>query len=262
MVPKSQLRTLVRDGTFSAIAEEGVFSPVSSYVPRFVHPTKTGVRALDARVKTDDAPNFNNLAYLVVSNKFLQEDLRYIRTEPGAYAMNVALSAELWFAPADQYPPSGLYGHSYAHIATYAKIYDAGILWQVHGTSDAGYLATAGRAPSASVLSYSTMAEYAFGLLLAPFVILRRRRDRFVAGMLSVLWLTVAYSFVTTSLISLGENMRFQFELGSLPLVLAAGALAALLRAVPEPLRSAQQSGGSLGRVLPVEDRLGHRATA
>ena len=48
-----------------------------------------------------------------------------------------------------------------------------------------------------------------------------RRRSR-LFFFLGVLWVTITQSFVVTSTASIGENLRFGFELGALPLILAA----------------------------------------
>jgi hypothetical protein len=245
--PKAQLNKLVHEGHLSPIATEIPFAPVGVYDPLFVQTGTTGVRTLDSRLKSDGATNYNNLAYVAVSNLYLRADLAYIRMNPGAYARNVALGAEMWFVPADQFQlPSDNYAGDGARISGYETFYDAAILWQAHSGVYAGLLAaTTGAAPSAGAYSYSTVVEYLLALLVAPFVIFRRRRSRSFAGTLVVLWLTVTYSFLATSLTSLGENMRFQFELGSLPLVLAVAVLASLLRSVQTTRRSNGQEKSS-----------------
>ena len=252
--PKAQLKKLVHEGRLSPIATEIPFAPVGVYDPLFVQTGNTGVRTLDSRLKSDGATNYNNLAYVAVSSQYLRADLAYIRTDPGAYVRNVALGAEVWLVPADQYPlPADNYAGDDARISGYEDFYDAAILWQAHSYSlNAAFLtATTGAAPSVGAYSYSTVVEYLLALLVAPFVIFRRRRSRSFAGTLVVLWLTVTYSFLATSLTSLGENMRFQFELGSLPLVLAVAVLASLLRSVQTTRRSNGQEKSSSEREGP-----------
>jgi hypothetical protein len=238
--PQVQLKQLVLEGHLSPIATKIPFEPVGVYDPQFVHTGTTGIRTLDSRLKSDGATNYNNLAYVAVSNLYLQADLAYIRMYPGAYARNVALSAAVWFIPADQFQlPSNFYAGDGARISGYETLYDAAILWQAHSGVKAEFrAATTGAAPSTGEYSYSTVIEYVLALLVAPFVIIRRRRSRYFAGTLVVLWLTVTYSFLATSLTSLGENMRFQFELGGLPLVLAVAVLASLVRSVQTTRRS------------------------
>lgn len=240
LAPEAQLQKLVHEGRLSSIATTVAFGPVGWYDPQFVRTGGTGVRALDSRLKSDAGTNYNNLAYVAISSQYLRADLAYIRTDPGAYARTVALGAEVWFVPADQFPlPSDNYAGDDARISGYASVFDAAILWQAHSSVYAGFqAATRGVAPSVGAYSYSTVVEYVLALLVAPFVIFRRRHSRAFAGTLAVLWLTAVYSFVVTSLTSLDENMRFQFELGSLPLVLAVAVLTSLLRSVQRTRRS------------------------
>ena len=232
LAPRSQLTALLHAGRISPIVSEGTFAAVSRYDPRFVRVSSSGARALHARFKADGATNFNNLVYVAVSNQFLHDDVAYITSHPVEYVRNASLGARVWFVPPDQYPmASGTNAENLADIAGYMKAFDVAIFWQDHQDPRVGYrAATTGVAPRAGVLSYSTIAVYLMAALSAPFAVYRRRKNRAFAGTMTVMLLTVAYSYVSTSLISLGENMRFQFELGSLPVAVAAGALTALLR--------------------------------
>ena len=47
---------------------------------------------------------------------------------------------------------------------------------------------------------------------------------------MAVLWFTLTYAFVVTSLLELGENERFAFELGPVPLVTATVVVTAVVR--------------------------------
>ena len=160
--PEAQLQKLVHEGRLSSIATKVAFGPVGVYDPQFVQTGATGVRTLDSRLKSDGGVNYNNLAYVAVSSQYLRADLAYIRTNPGAYARNVALGAEVWFVPADQFPlPSDNYAGDDARISGYENFYDAAILWQAHSSVYAGFqAATRGAAPSVGAYSYSTVVEY------------------------------------------------------------------------------------------------------
>jgi hypothetical protein len=218
-----QLHELVRRHQVSELALVGPWQWTWAYTPKFVPPAHTGVAALDDRFgNSTRGPNYNNIVYVGVSSQLLADDLRYIRLEPLAYLRNVGIGAGAWLTPTDQYP--FLY-RNWSKIHPLVVAYDTGFGWQVRQTPWAGVAlnAVAGRAPPAAQLSYTTVLTYVVALLGTPlFLLVRRRRlDRTQVGLLLFLWGTVTYAYLTTSFIDLGENNRFRFELGPLPLVLA-----------------------------------------
>jgi hypothetical protein len=226
-----QIADMVRRGQITPIAGVHAFSPVATYVPRFAQVHRTGVSALDEPTTRRGQVNYNNLIYVSVSTQYLHDDLAYIRAEPGAYARHVAEAARAWFVPADTSP---FVNNNEAHIAPYSRVFDRAVLWQP--TSPPWYAVlhwVQGAGPSTAQLSYLTLVAFALAVAGIPVVIWRRRDDPALSGTLAFLWLTVVYGFLTTSLIDLGENPRFGFELGPLPLVAAvavAASLAPMLR--------------------------------
>jgi len=223
-----RVRKLVQEGRLSAIAEVPAFSPLDSYVPRFVSAKHAGVPALDEQKVSLGVPNFNNLAYVAVSHEYLHADISYIVADPNAYLDTLPLTAKVWALPADQY--FTLEGN-YGEIAGYARVFDSGVLLQPQfAGGNAGKSALlAGRNPPFGELSWTVVLITAAALLLAPFDIANRFRRRLPWAGSAVLWLTVGYGFAVTSLTELGENMRFQFQLGTLPLVVAVVAVSALV---------------------------------
>jgi hypothetical protein len=178
----------------------------------------TGTPALDQRRKQDGQINYNNSAYIAVSKLYLQDDIAFIRADPGQYSATVGKAATLWFVPPGQY--FGVSGNEH-HVAAWSDVFDSVILWQPSSDDFAAYAALLAHAgPDASQVPYASIAVYGIAVLGAPFVIWRRRQtDRALSATLSFLWLTVVYSFLATSLIEFSENNRFRFELGPLPLV-------------------------------------------
>ena len=83
-------------------------------------------------------------------------------------------------------------------------------------------------------MSLSAVAIYALVLLVSPFVAWRRRRRSSYAAALAFIWISSAYVFVVANVSDLGENMRFRYDLGPLPLVAAAAAWVAS-RGLPTP---------------------------
>jgi hypothetical protein len=217
-----QLKVLVGEGKLSRLALVGPWKGVAAYVPRFVPERHTGVAALDDRFGNPARPNFNNIAYVRVSSLLLADDLRYIELEPGDYLHNVGIGAGVWLTPTDQYP---FVYDNWRKIHPLVDAYDVVVGWQAQQAPEVttAFNAIFGRAPPASQISYSTVLVYAVALIGTPALVLvrRRRLDRNAVGILSFLWGTTAYAFVTSSLVDVAENNRLRFELGPLPLVLA-----------------------------------------
>lgn len=227
--PAGDLSRLIASGTLSPLAAIPPFHPVATYAARSAPGRPTGVPALDQRSSALGVPNFNNGVYVAVSNRYLADDLAYLAARPGRYAGNVARSARLWAVPADQYLWSGADRH---RIGGYARLYDAVVLAEPEPAArrlDLGAL-TSGSAPGAAQLSWTVVAVTGVDLLLAPVALWRRRADRRWLVGAGALWVTVLYSFVVTSATEVAENMRFRFELGALPVVLAAVTVFALIR--------------------------------
>jgi hypothetical protein len=95
-------------------------------------------------------------------------------------------------------------------------------------------LASLTHAPSPlSWLSLQAVLVFCLALFGAPVVVWRRRHDDpALAGTVAVLWWTTVFAFAASSLIEIGENERFRFELGPLPLILAVVVLSTAYRAV------------------------------
>ncbi|HEY1636310.1 MAG TPA: hypothetical protein VGF64_16245 [Acidimicrobiales bacterium] len=214
---------LVRRGVLSPIAKVSAFGPVSQYQPRFVHVHHTGIPALDETTTGTGQVNYNNLVYVQVSKRYLHDDLAYVVAAPGAYAGHVLEGAAAWFVPADKSP---FLNGNQTHIATYSRVFDSAVLWQPASPKWYAVLDwVSGRGPSVDQLSYLTLIAFAVAIIGTPIVAWRRRDDLALVGTLAFMWLTLAYGFLTTSLVDLGENPRFGFELGPLPVVAAVAVL-------------------------------------
>lgn len=228
LAPRSDLRSLTHSGALDALAGVPPFQPVTTYAPRFAAVPGTGTAATVSGSTRLGVPNYNNAVYTVVSGRYLSDDIAYIRARPTEYASNVSLAAEIWTMPADQY--AWLKGNR-SRVAGFAGLYDRAVLAQVRaGAGKAGVAAELhGIRPPAATISWTSVALLIADLLVAPAVLLVRRKDRLWLVCGTAMWLTVLYSFAVTSLTEVGENMRFRLELGTIPVVLAVAAVSALL---------------------------------
>jgi hypothetical protein len=227
--PTSELKRLVANGTLGPIALIVPFSPPEAYIPKYGRLPKTGVPVLDESKKSNGITNYNNLIYIKVSAGYLRDDLSYISAEPGAYAKSVTVAAQLWITPPDQEFAGS---HNWGPIRPYASVYDRAVDWQPHLDELGVVIALYGKhLISASWLSYSSLIAWILALVGLPIITLRRRRsDPAGAAFFAFLWITLAYGLVVTSLLELGENSRFSFELGPLPVIAATSVLLDIVR--------------------------------
>ena len=231
------LPRLIASGRLTPLAAVQPFLPLRSYHGQYSAHAATGVAVLDAPVKHDGAPNFNNINYIAVSSQFLKNDLAFVRAEPLQYAHSLQYSTRLFFFPTDRY--FFLWPNA-SHLTSYADTYDFLVGWQMHPSNFAITITPKGGtdviAPRGSWgpqhwSQVSLLAVAAFGMLgfLGPIAIWLRRRDHAVAAALFFIWSSSAYIFLLTSLMELGENMRFRYALGPLPLVGAVAVVCALI---------------------------------
>jgi hypothetical protein len=227
--PPSVVSQLEHQGTLTPLASVPAFGGPKTYVPRFVRPTPSSVAALGPLYKKDGATNFNNPIYISVSSQYLHDDIAYIRARPSEYVGDVNSAVQVWLVPSDQNFANSL---NWPHVRGYSSFYDKAVEWQPVVDPGAANVVFATTPSPLSWLSLQAIAVYVLTLFGAPILLWRRRRvDRAFAGTVAVLWWTTVYAFVASSLIEIGENERFRFELGSVPLVLAAVVATAVVRA-------------------------------
>lgn len=227
--PRAQLLGLVRSGRLSPLAEVLPFSAVASYVPRFEDVRRTGVPVLDEATKADGATNFDAAVFVPIADAYLHDDLVYVETEPGTYLRDTTVSARIWLVAPDQY--SAL-APNRERIAAYADAFDRAVAWQPTDDPTVSFTAMlTGAPPAPSQLSFAALATLGLTAGVVPLVAWRRRKgDPAAAATLLFLWCTVGYGVAVTTFVEVGENSRFQFELGPLPIVGAAVVLTSLCR--------------------------------
>ncbi len=227
--PHGVVDRLVKQGTLTPLAQLFPFAPLPDYIPKWAKLPHTGVPALDEVTKRDGQPNYNNLAFVKISQEYLHDDLVFIRTEPGDYLAMVSRSATLFLVPGDEYP---FVSRTETKISHWTRLYDGVVLWQLSNNEDAGIRAIFyDQPPEPSQVPYAVVLEWLLALLGAPIVaVLLWKSDRPTATTLLFLWITVGYAYVTTSFLEFGDNERFRFEVGTPPTIAAVAASVALTR--------------------------------
>ena len=266
----ADLHELVGIGVLSPVALVRPFSCLSSYGSLGVSAT-TGVAALDEPVKAPcrttttgyqyGHPNFNNVAYVGVSRRYLSDDLRWIEHRPLEYLRHTTIGMRLWAVPAEQQ-----FTHRYAswRLGGYTNLYDHLVDLEPVLDPSAGPLAVHARiGPGIANLSLTIGLITLTDLVVLPVALIRRRRTS-GSGTQAFgwwLWLMTTGILVQSTLVEVGENPRFRFELGILPIVGVALAVLLVVRAgrivggapesgaVPPPAAEAGPSDGP-GRSL------------
>lgn len=227
----ADVRHLIRQGRLDPLAAVPAFQPVNAYSPP-AGDRPSGVPALDRRTSALGVPNYDNSTYVGVSRRYVGDDLRFMVARPAHYARSVALATSVWAVPEDQY--DWIKGN-YGTLAGYARLYDGAVMLQAQPEGDRAAMRAElrGTRPPAGAVSWTAALITVIDLLLAPAVVfLVRRRNRVSIACPAAMWLTVSYSFIVTSLTEVGENMRFRFELGALPVLLAVAAIHLLVREI------------------------------
>jgi hypothetical protein len=254
----TDLNALVRAGVLSPTALIRPFNYLGQYGALGRH-VPTGHPALDVRLQRQ-TPNFNNLSFVRISDRYLSDDLAWIAHRPAQYVRNTTVGLRLWMLPSEQFYATVQALHRTPAFRTYTTIYDTAVLLQP--TTDPFAVVAVIRfhvGPTLSNLSFTTILMTLLAIGVLPFVAWRRRRrEPALAAGAAAIWVLVASVFVSTTLIEAAENNRFRFELGGLPLVAATVAVAWLLdrsRFGGGLLRGAGGEGdGGAGEALAVDD--------
>jgi hypothetical protein len=213
--PSPLIHGLIAQHDLTPLAAKPPFQVLSDYR---VRPSTTGPAVLSQIVKDNGKPNFNNRAYIRISREFLSNDLKFIELEPKQYAGQVLRGTSVWFVPADQF-----YAFQPLRLHDYRQLYDVFVQWQPSRDQSASVLAAYFHLPANwSQLSYLQILANLLSVCGTPILIAFAWRDRrsFAAG-LAIMGLLFLQSFILLNLSDIGENNRFRFEAGTLPITLA-----------------------------------------
>jgi hypothetical protein len=193
---------LVARGEISDVSAKGPFLSLAKYGT--TSKETTGVPVLDEPLRSSGAPNYNHLAYIEISRKFLRDDLAVLVDRPGIYLRSVFHSLFHFASPSSR---NSFNEANLERIGVYDPIYNAVIYGDLFATPASGsgigyrlqYLLSG---PLFSFLYLPLALVYAFKLLWkrgthSPAII-------FAAA-------TFLYVAVFGNLVETGENNRFKF---------------------------------------------------
>ena len=217
----NEFRADVAAGRVSAQAAIAPFSPLPRY--KNVALPHTGVPALDL-VSVNGHPNYNNRAYVTISNRYLKDVAHFVARHPGIYVAQVGDSYRTAFASAADYQA---FVHQRPHIAFVVGLQNR-LLGQVHDlVPPTPTLATPGADRIAWLVVVQYVAVAVAGAALALRA-LRRRGPPLGPAQWTFLLLafTVVYSTIAFNVLELGDNNRYRFETDPLVCVGAAALVA------------------------------------
>lgn len=237
-----ELAEMVGDGTLSEQALVSAFGPLSMHADDDT--VARGVPVLDRETAHEGRPNYNNLRYIAISERYLDDSIAYVKARPGEYAESVAAALRYSLLPSSDYP---FVDRNRVHVHGLDRVAWAGIGMQPRAFDDRAALATPKRdAPSWTQVSWTVALAYLATVVVAPVVWARRLRalrgsrardapsgngapDS--AATLAMLYAcgTVAFVFLSGIMLEIGENNRFRFETDPLALVVTAALVSGLL---------------------------------
>jgi len=224
---KSTLETMVGNHQLSSIVLVPSFASIDGYVPRLIpsHP-RGGARVLNSRTEDGSFTNFNNINFIAISNAYLRSDLSFIARHPVTYLSNVSKAIQVFAVPADEYM---WVARNAAKIKDYASWYNKVVMLQPSYVDPYKYTVESGYTSGGTGVrthwtyeSFSEIVELLTMLLLVPYFLIRRRFHAHVSWILAFISFCTGYAFLATNLVELGENNRFQMDLGPLPLIATA----------------------------------------
>lgn len=236
-VGESVIERHIQDGSVTPIFSIPPFSPLDEY-SRFVTPTAGGHPALTAIRKTNGASNYNNFAYVEVSDRYLRDALVVIRAEPAMAFEGQIDSWGTYFQPSSQYhhfigavfSRTGYHQTNVVALAPYEAFWNGTVGLQLGNPPADGellsYAKPAFRTRRIASVSWTSVVGTLAIALLVPMSILCNRRtgryDRRQVALAAFCIANVLFAAIVGNAIEVGENQRFRFETEALWWILVA----------------------------------------
>lgn len=214
MIPSGARQEMVANGELSEIVLLDTFLPLEAY-ERFIQPAPpTGIPVLDQRRNTFGEPNYNHIAYLQVSQLYLQDALTVVLEHPAIYRSGLLFAWEICYRSPTDYI---FIADNRQQIAGINALYDrfyygkfGGLLRELLPDDFLEYV-DLGRLSYFSLLNLLLAA----GLGVWSFWRLafgKAEMDR--AALLAVLFVcvTIVFTILVSNTLEASENNRYRFE--------------------------------------------------
>jgi hypothetical protein len=215
-----ELADLQRRGIVSPISSIPAFRPLSDYagvVPPDRRFAGIPVLADVTKPSASDTPNFNNIEYVDISNRYLHDFLQVLVHDPAAYLRGVWDGLRLAVLPSSDY---AFFDANREKMHGWTRGYDTAVLWQ-----------------AGSGTAWGIVLWYVAGLVFGLWETVRVLRRRGGSATLAFVWLLMAYATLVLTFGEVEENQRIRFVSDPLVLVLAAVLVARAVARAPAARR-------------------------
>jgi len=207
-------RLMVADGKLSELALIERFLPLAEYPSRYQDVKRyRDIPALTVATKSTGAPNYNHLAYLTLSEQYLEDFLQLLKERPLAYLKGVQQACLIYLVPNVMFVPFNEDRDKTAFLESFYDTY-------FYGKFDRLSAILAGLWPFSLIPGYPLHLFLFIGLplLLVHGLVLSLRnrghsirldRDRRIVVL--YMCLSIIYVAVVGNMLELGENSRFRF---------------------------------------------------
>jgi hypothetical protein len=203
-VPEGERRQLVSAGVVSQLAMKPAFRALEEYGELRPRVPRTGVPALDQERKSTGPANFNHLAYVALSRRYLDDDVSLIKGVPRAYLRAVAFSHFFYLLPATDYP---FERRNLEVMRMPIDLFDRFLYGRPSGIDQSG-----GMMRFAVGLAVGIPLLLGYGLLVLLRPARGERGEAPFRGTLLFIWSTAVYVMLVGNALEIGENNRFRFE--------------------------------------------------
>lgn len=201
------------------------FSALDAFGAPGVHDTGAAPAALHRAVESGGAPNFNHIAYIDLSRRYLEASLFLMQEHPIAYVTSMGQAWKQFLQPAWEHQ---FFGRNGVVAAPYIRLWSAYRLKAA--TLLQRYVAPASKGHELRAYASLVMNVLLMALILSAVLHFRRSRHGAARELLrgyGMVLFFVLYVGVVVNAIEHGENNRFKYEVQ--PLIYVLGVVAVRL---------------------------------
>jgi hypothetical protein len=232
-VPETDRVRLAREHRISPFALRRPFEDITEYADLLPPSDSTGIPALDMEMRSTGNTNFNHIAYVGISNKFLSDALTLMQLYPGIYFRGVAHAVLIFFRPSSDY---AMLNQNRPSVERVEKVVNMILLGQIH--YEHAFLETneerldlakqIQRTGILIVIAYISVMVYS---MVAVWKCVRSRSVPDPLCIVSTFILcTILYVAFVGNLIEIGENNRFRYMMDPLFIILLGSSLTRICR--------------------------------